>query len=170
MDHATLIAVFIVIAAVAIVLQMLLLLGFLLIFRKAYMEARSGYREAKRQIDLVVQTAADVITSAREPVKTATANMAEISRIVRDRAASIDGALGEALEKTRFQIDRADLLVSSLVDRVTAAADSIERNVLGPLQRFSALARGIQAGLDFFLSRRRPSTANEAKHDEEMFI
>ncbi|MGH9395907.1 MAG: hypothetical protein ACRD18_03520 [Terriglobia bacterium] len=170
MDHATLIVVFGVIAAVAIVIQMLILLGLFLMAWKVYKQVMLVSREAKRHMDTVVQTALDVLAQSREPVKTVTANLIEVSRIVRERAVTLDSTLGDFLDKTRLQVSRVDLLISALMDRVESTAGAVERGVLGPLREFSALTRGILSGFGFLFSHRRASTGREAAQDEEMFI
>lgn len=171
MDHGTLIAVFVVIAAVAIVIQTLILLGFFLMFWKVYKQAMLISREAKRHMDTVVTIATDVLAQSREPLRAAAMNMAEVSQMIRARAAVLDSALVGFLDQARVQVERMNVLAGSLMDRLESTAGAVERGVLGPLREFSALARGLTAGLDFFLfSRRRSLAGRETTQDEEMFI
>ncbi|MDE3181244.1 MAG: hypothetical protein KGM47_16495 [Acidobacteriota bacterium] len=159
MDHSTLIAVFVVIAAVAIVIQMLILLGLFLMAWRVY-----------RRAIFLVQVALEVVAHSREPVKALTSNMAEISRMVRDRAQTLDGVLAAIIERTRIQADRIDVLTSGLMDRMELTAGALERGVLGPLREFSAVARGFTAGFDFLFSRRHAHAMRQTTQDEEMFI
>ncbi|MGH9327308.1 MAG: hypothetical protein ACRD2B_11590 [Terriglobia bacterium] len=170
MDHDTLIAVFVVIAAVAIVIQMAVLLGFFLIALRIRKQVSEIARDARQYMDRVAAAALEIVTGSRAPIKEVTANVAETSRIVRERASRLDEAVGDFTEKTRQQVDRIDSLVSSLVDRVDGTANSVQRNILGPLQEAGAIFRGIQTGLDFLFSHRQSAAAREAKHDGEMFI
>lgn len=171
MGHPTLITVFIVIAAVAIVIQMLLLLGLFLMAWKAYKQVMLVSREAKRHLDTVVSITTEVLSQSREPLRAAAANMADVSQMIRARAAVIDLKLDGFIEQARVQAERMNFLLTSAMDHMETTAGIVQRNVLGPLREFSALARGISAGLDFFLfSRRRPLVARETAQDEEMFI
>jgi hypothetical protein len=173
MDHPTLIAVFLVIATIAIVVQMLVLLGFLLMAWRIYKEARLFRHKSKLEIDLVVAGFRDfleIISCSKDSIKTITADAAEVSHMVRGRAASVDAALGEIVEKTRLQLERIDILITTLVDRVETAATTVQRTILRPVQEIGALTRGIQTGLDFLLSHRHTSRVREATQDEEMFI
>lgn len=170
MDHDTLIAVFVVIAAIAIVIQAAILLGFYLIVRRIHNQISEIGREAKQNMDRVVAAIMEIIAGSREPLKAVTANVAEMSRIVRERTGLLDEALGDWTEKTRLQVQRIDQLVSGFIERADRTANTFQRNIVGPLQEVGAIFKGIQSGLDFFFSRRQPSTAREPTHDEEMFI
>lgn len=170
MDHGTLIAVFVIIAAVAIVIQMLILLAFFLAARRVRNEVTRVSREAKQRVDSAIQGLLEIVSESREPIKTITVNAADISRIARDRAGALDEALGEITEKSRLQARRIDQLVSDILGKVETTADAVQRNVLTPLQEVSAVVAGLRSGLDFLFSRRPHSTVREATQDEEMFI
>lgn len=170
MDHDTLIAIFVIIAAVAIVIQMCILLGMFLVARKLRGPMLTLTREAKQNMDRVVQAAMEIFTSSREPIKAVAANAAEVSRIARDRTVLIDQTVGEISERTRLQAIRIDGVITGLVDRVETTATTVQRNVIGPLVEVGAIVKGVQSGIDYFFSRRQRSSAREARQDEEMFI
>ncbi|MGH9449131.1 MAG: hypothetical protein ACRD11_01170 [Terriglobia bacterium] len=170
MDHGTLIAVFVVVAAVAIVIQMLILLSLFLMVWKAYKQVTFVSREARRHMDTVVHIALDVLAQSREPMKTVTANAAEVSRIVLARVETLDSVLDDILARTREQVGRIDLMITSLAERVGSTAGAVERGVLGPVREVAALTRGIATGFGFFLSHRRSAAGRKAGQDEEMFI
>ncbi|MGH9343509.1 MAG: hypothetical protein ACRD19_07100 [Terriglobia bacterium] len=173
MDHPTLIAAFVVIAAVAIVIQMLIFLGLYLMARRIYKQACLFSEMVRPSVDVVIRAFRDIeeiVTVSKESIKVVAGNASEVSQIVRERAASLDAALGDIVGKTRSQAERIDLLISSLVDQVETTAGVVQRTVLGPIQQMTALAKGFQASLDFFLTRRRPPNVREATQDEEMFI
>lgn len=170
MAHGTLITVFVVIAAVAIVIQMLILLAFYLAVRRFRKEANRVGHEAKQCADSIVQAVLDIISVSREPIKTVTMNAADISRVIRDRTGTLDEAVSEITERTLLQARRIDQLISDLIGKMETTADAVQRNVLSPLQEISAIVKGVQSGLDFLFSRRPSSTVREATQDEEMFI
>ncbi len=170
MDHDTLIAVFVVIAAIAIVIQAAILLGFYLIARRIHNQVSGICREAKQNMDRVVAAAMEIITSSRDPLKAVTANVVEMSRIVRERTGLLDEAVGDWTEKIRQHVQRIDQLVSTFIEQADHTASTFQRSILGPLQEVGAIFKGVQSGIDFFFSRHQPSTARESTHDEEMFI
>ncbi len=170
MDHGTLIAVFVVIAAIAIVLQLLILLGLYLVARRIHGEVSETTREAKQRLDAAARAIAAPFAESREQIKAVTLNVAEVSRIIRERTSSVDDVLAEMIERTRQQMQRIDQLISNLAERVDSTAGVVQRSVIAPFQEIAAITKGIQCAFDFFLSRRQPSTVREATQDEEMFI
>lgn len=170
MDHDTLIAIFIIIAAVAIVIQMCILLGMFLVARKLRDPILTLTREARQNMDRVMQSAMEIINTSREPIKAVAANAAEMSRIARERTVILDQTVAEISERTRQQAIRIDGTITTLVDRVETTANSVQRNVVGPLVEVGAIFKGVQSGIDFFFSRRHRTTIREARQDEEMFI
>lgn len=173
MNHPTLIAVFVVIAAIAIVIQMLVFLGFYLMARRIHKQASQVGEALRPGVEAAVRTFRDVaeaVSVSKESIRAVAENAAGISRLARERVGSLDVALGDLVSKTRAQAERIDLLISTLVDQVETTANAWQRTVLGPIQQMAALAKGFQTGLDFFLSRRRSPTVREATQDEEMFI
>lgn len=173
MNHPTLIAVFVVIAAIAIVIQMFVFLGFYLMARRIHKQAGLLGETMKPGIEAAVRAFRDVaeaISVSKESVRAVAENASGISRLARERAGSLDLALGDLVSRTRSQAERIDLMISTLVDQAETTASALQRTVLGPIQQMTALAKGFQTGLDFFLSRRRSPTVREATQDEEMFI
>lgn len=172
MTHGTIIAVFVIIAAVALAIQAVALVSLFVVMWRVQKQVSEIGRDAKKKIDEVAQAILDIISTCREPAKNVAANLAEISRMARERTGVLDAALADVMDKTRFQLLRLDELVSSLYERVETTAAAVQRGVLGPLGEVSAIGRGVQTALDFFFSRRRPSpsTVREATQDEEMFI
>lgn len=173
MNHPTLIAVFVVIAAIAIVIQMFVFLGFYLMARRLHKQASLLGEAVRPGIEATVRAVKDVaeaVSFSKESIRTVAENASGISRLARERAGSLDMALGDLVSKTRSQAERIDQLFSTLVDQVETTANAWQRTVLGPIQQIAALAKGFQTGLDFFLSRRHSPTVREATQDEEMFI
>ncbi|MGH9354165.1 MAG: hypothetical protein ACRD2G_18705 [Terriglobia bacterium] len=173
MNHPTLVAVFVVIAAVAIVIQMLVFLGLFLMARRIYKEARLFGETVRPSVDVVMRAfrdLAEIVSVSKESIKTVAGNASEVSQMVRGQAASLDAALSDIADRTRSQVERIDLLISSVISSIESAVSAVERTVVSPVQEMAALVKGVRTGLDFFLSRRRSPSVREATQDEEMFI
>ncbi len=170
MAHDTVLTFFVIVATAAIVVQAFVLLA---VYR-AMQDIRrdfEGIRVATQQrLDRLSQTATEFLAKSREPVSTITANLAEISRILRERTSHVDTLVADLVEKSRLQIIRVDQMVSDIVQKVETATDAIERGVLGPIHEVSAIIKGLRTGLEFLFSRRRASSVSEATQDEQLFI
>lgn len=170
MAHDSVLTVFVILAAVAIVMQASVMLGIYLSVRKLPAQIEGIRTEVKQRLDPLAQSVTEIVADSREPVRTLTTNLAEISRILHDRTRHVDSLLDDLVDKSRTQIIRVDQMVSDLVEKVESTADVVQRQVLAPIQEVSAVIKGVRSGLEFLFSRRRVSSVTEATQDEQMFI
>lgn len=156
--------------AVAIVMQAAAMVGFWLAIQKLSNQVEGMRADVKQRLDPLAHSVTEILNNSREPVQTITANLAEISRILRDRTSYVDGLLAEVVDKSRLQIIRVDQMVSDLVQKVENTADAVQRQVLAPIHEVSAVIKGVRSGLEFLFSRRRGSSVSEATQEEQLFI
>ena len=159
-----------ILVAIAVLMQASAMLGIWLAIRKIPGQIESVRTDVKQRLEPLAQSAVEIVNSSREPLQTITTNLADISRILRERTTDADEVAGELLEKSRSQIVRVDRMVNDLVERVESTADSVQKGVLGPIQEVSAVVRGVRSGIEFLFSRRRVTNVSEATQDEQLFI
>jgi hypothetical protein len=170
MTTGAVLTVFVVIAALAFLAQAILLALLYVSIRELPAQIGGIRADVKQRLDPLTQSISEILANSREPVQTITTNLAEISRILRERAGHIDGLVADLVDKSRLQVIRADQLISGLAAKVESAADTVEKQVLAPIQELAALIKGVRSGLLFLFSRRRVSSVTEATQDEQMFI
>jgi hypothetical protein len=162
--------VVLVLVAVAILMQAGAMVGIWLAIKNIHREVVGVRADVKQRLDPLAQSVTELLVNSREPVRTITANLAEISRILRDRTSHVDGVVADLVDKSRLQVIRVDQMVSDLVTKVETTADVVQRNVLAPIQEISAVVKGVRSGLEFLFSRRRAPRVSEATQDEQLFI
>ena len=170
MEPNTAVTVALMLVAIAVLLQAGSMLGIWLALRKLPGQIESLRTDVKQRLDPLAQSALEIVSNSREPLAKITANLAEISKMLRDRTASADQVAAELLDKSRSQIARVDRMISELVEKVGTTADTVQRGVLGPIQELSAVVKGIRSGLEFLFTRRRVTNVSEATQDEQLFI
>lgn len=170
MSHETVMAVFVIVAAVAIIIQAGVLFGIFQAMRDIQKDLEGTRADMKQRFDPLLQSVTELVNETREPLRNISVNLSEMTRTLRDRADQVDSVLADLADRTRLQIIRFDQLVTDLVQRVEQTADVVQRNVLMPVQEVSAVVKGVRSGLEFFLSRRRNPRAAEATSDEQLFI
>lgn len=170
MDHDPKLAVILIFVVLAVLLQAAAMLGILLALLKMRREVEGLRVDVKQRLDPLAQAVAAILADAREPIRTITANLAELSRVLRDRAAQVDRVVEDLVERSRLQIIRVDQMAAELVTRVESTVEAVQRQVLKPIQEASAVLRGVRSGLEFLLSRRRNARGSETTQDEQMFI
>jgi len=170
MEQNTGLTVALILVAIAVLMQAGSMLGIWLAIRKIPGQIETVRSDIKQRIDPLTQSTLELVNNSRYPLRTITANLAEISTILKDRTSSADEVAAELLEKSRSQIVRVDRMVSDLVEKVESTADSVQKGVLGPIQEVSAVVKGVRTGLEFLFSRRRVTNVSEATQDEQLFI
>ena len=170
MEQNTGLTVALILVAIAVLMQAGAMLGIWLAIRKVPGQIENVRSDVKQRIDPLTQAALEIVNNSREPLRIITANLAEISQILRDRTSDADQVAAELLDKSRAQIVRVDRMVSELVEKVETTADAVQKGVLGPIQEVSAVVKGVRSGLEFLFSRRRVTNVSEATQDEQLFI
>jgi len=170
MEQTTGLTVAIILVAIAVLMQAGAMLGIWLALRRVPGQIESVRADVKQRIDPLANSVQEIVNNSREPLRTISSNLAEISTILRDRTSSADQVAAELLEKSRAQIVRVDKMVSELVCKVETTADAVQKGVLGPVSEVSAVVKGVRSGLEFLFSRRRVTNVSEATQDEQLFI
>ena len=170
MEQNTGLTVAIILVAIAVLMQAGAMLGIWLAIRKVPGQIERVRSDFKQRLDPLAQAALEIVNNSREPLRTISANLAEISTILRDRTTNADQVAAELLDKSRAQILRVDRMVSDLVEKVETTASVVQKGVLGPIQEVSAVVKGVRSGLEFLFSRRRVTNVSEATQDEQLFI
>lgn len=166
------ISIFVVIAAVAIVLQTVILYALYKMAREtaAKMEGVAGRLEA--QTTPMLSTARSILEDAQPKLAEITSNLAESTANVRTHVAQLAEATGEIVEKARFHAARLDTLVSNTVDKIEVTTDLVQHSVITPVRRIHAIIQAVSAGLGFLRATRtrRKAENHNSNLDEEMFI
>jgi len=170
MEHDTLLTVFVIVAALALVMQMLVMAGIYLAMRDLHRDLVDVRALTKQRLDALSERVTEFIASSREPVRDIAANLAEISRTLRDRTSQLDSVVADFLDRSRLQIIRLDQLVTSLVDKAENTAGAVEKRVVAPVQEMAAVIAGVRKGFEFLFARRRNAAVSETTQDEQMFI
>jgi len=170
MEPNTGVTVALILVAIAVLMQAGAMLGIWLSIRKVPGQIESVRSDVKQRLDPLAQAALEIVNNSREPLRTISANLAEISTILRNRTANADQVAAELLDKSRSQIDRVDRMVTDLVEKVETTAGAVQKGVLVPIHEVSAVVKGVRSGLEFLFSRRRVTNVSEATQDEQLFI
>lgn len=170
MAHETVLTIFIIIAAAAIVLQAFSMFGLYLAIRRIQGEVSDIRADVNRRIEPLAESLEEIVGSSREPLRSITADLAEVARVLRERTGSVDEVIDDLLDRFRLQVIRVDQTITDVLEKVDKTTATVQRNIIGPVSEASAVLKGVQAGLDFFLSRRRRGYSSDTPQDDQMFI
>lgn len=166
------VSIFVIVAAVAILVQMGILLALYTGIRKTSSRMESIAGRLEQQALPLLTTATSILEDAQPKIAEITSNLAESSATVRAHVSQVAEATGEIVERARFQALRVDELVGDTIGKIETASQILETKVLSPVRRVQAIVQAVNAGLGVLRSTRSRAKSARAGvgQDEEMFI
>ncbi|HET9364114.1 MAG TPA: hypothetical protein VFP71_03905 [Candidatus Angelobacter sp.] len=170
MDNV-IITIFVVVAAIAIVLQTVILFVLYKAMRQSSEKVEGIATRLEQQASPVLTTAAAILDDAQPKIAEITTNLAESSASIRANVAQVGMATSEISERLRMQAARMDDFILNAAHKVEATSDLLQEKVFTPMRRVRAIVTALNAGLSFLKSSRPRHRRNEHEaEDEEMFI
>jgi hypothetical protein len=167
MDEHTLLTVmtvFVIVAAVALLIQAAMLAGI-------FMASRGLQQNVQRltpKIEGVLEVSKQTIEDSRKQIADITSKTSEILETTRQQVHRIDEFMDDAAARARVQMDRAEMVLDDAMVRTQRTVAVVEGGILKPIMQVQGVAAGIKTALSFLL-RGRPNP-EDAHSDEEMFI
>jgi ElaB/YqjD/DUF883 family membrane-anchored ribosome-binding protein len=163
---------FVIVAAVAIVLQFVILLAMYLAVRKSQKKV-DGIAEAMSRHGIPALEAAHTFFIENAPkVSSILDNVSTTSSTVNRQVERVDATLTDIVDRTRLQVIRTDELVTRTLDRVEETTEFVHQRVLTPIRFAAGLIQGVGAGIGALVGGIRSSKNGPEKKggDGEMFI
>ena len=157
--------VFVVVAAIALVIQMAMLIGI-------YKSSRGLAENVQRllpKVEALVETSRVAVDDSRKLIAEATAKTNDILDAARKQLARIDELLEDASARARVQLDRAEMVLDDTMNRAQETVALVHGGIMKPLREITGVAAGVRTAIDFLMRGRRSDPAH-ATADEEMFI
>lgn len=162
---------FIVIAAVAILVQMAILLGMYLQMKTAIEKFTAITTEVKTRVDPILLRIDRILEDSEDKIASITSDTAEITRLARGQAQRIDRVFTDSLERLRVQVIRADQILTGALEVIEDTGTRVRKTLWAPVQQVSAVLRGVKVGIDVLRGAQgRRGEADGAPQDEELFI
>ena len=161
---------FIVIAAVAIVIQMAILLAMFLQVRVAIEQFTRIATDLQNRIDPILLRTNRILEDSEDRIASIMGDAAEITRVARGSAQKIDRVFTDAVERLRVQIIRADHILTGTLEVVEESGAKFRRTLWTPIQQASAILKGMKIAIDMIRGQNRRPESEAATQDEELFI
>jgi len=164
---------FISIAAVAIVVQMAILVAMFVQLKMSMKEFTRIANDLQGRVDPILLRVNRILEDSEGRISSVMGDTAEITRIARGQAQKVDRVVTEALERLRIQVIRADQILTGALEVVDEAGTKFRNTLWGPIRQASAVMKGIKVGLDMLRRQQNnkpESDADSVSQDEELFI
>src|SRR5262245_66539607 len=114
---------FVIVAAIAIVLQMVILLMMYLAMRQTTQRLEGIAGRLENQTSPVLVTAHAILDDAQPKIAEITSNLADSTATLRANVAHMGETTSEILDRARLQAERLDEFVSNTVDKIEITTD-----------------------------------------------
>src|SRR5580693_3862022 len=162
---------FILIAAIAIVIQMAILLGMFLQLKTSMREFTRIANDLQGRVDPILTRVNRILEDSEGRISSVMGDTAEITRIARGQAQKIDRVVTDTIDRLQIQVIRADQILTGAMEVVDEAGSKFRSTLWGPIRQASAVMKGIKVGLDMLRRQQGGVVESDvASQDEELFI
>ena len=159
--------IFVGITALAFVLQAIALLGIFLQFRRTAKRADEIASDLHSRLNPILARLQVSLEDLTPRITSIASDAAEMSRLARSQAQKLDRIISETMEVLRGQLIHLDQILTGAVEKVEEAGSRLRETVWGPVEKASAVIKGIQTGIAFLRSSRRRKRPNVRVEEPE---
>jgi hypothetical protein len=166
----TWLSVFIVVASVAIVVQVVLLAVFYTMFLRLGATLTRVARNIETKVTPILERADRLLSESEGQLREIVSDTQATAALAKTNAQRFDRLLEEAADKLRQQLIHADRMVTGALEAIEDTGAELRKSVVEPVRTATAFVRGVRAGVDFFRTRGRAPERRRDTQDEGLFI
>jgi hypothetical protein len=169
------IAVSSVVTAIALVVQVGILIALFLELRKTTEKVNGLTTDLRTRIGPILTRVQILLDDTQPKISSMVSDAAHVVYLARGQAQKVDRVFTEAADRLRGQLVHMDRILTGTLETLEDAGSQFKRGFWRPVQKASALIQGIKVGIDLLRSRRGGSSRSSSADDrleteEELFI
>lgn len=153
-------AIFAIATAVGVLLQTGILLGFFIAFVSLRAKLEKILNHVTEHALPMIEQSKAMLEDVSPKVTAISANLVEISDMLKQETATIKVSVDDVLEKTRAQTARVDEMVSGTLDGISQASATIQEGIEVPLRHIHGVFNGLKAAVETLRSKPVPPVSN----------
>jgi len=162
---------FSIVAAIALVVQVGILIALFVQLKKTSESINKMVNDLHARLGPILTRTQILLDDTQPKITTLVDDAAHIVYLARGQAQKVDRVIGEATDRLRGQLVRADRILTGTLEAVEDAGSQFRRSFWGPVHKASALVQGIKVGLDVLRARRGKESVRETvDQEDELFI
>jgi hypothetical protein len=172
MDQQTLLTIFVIVAAVALVIQAGMLIGLFIVARNLQSKIAAILPDIQRmlpEVQNVIGITKRTIEAVEKHIQKIGTTSEAILEVTKQQLDKIDELLTDASTRAKVQMERAEMVLDDAMTRTQQTVAIVQRGVVRPVREVYGLFAGIRTALSHLGRSGRP-TVDHATSDEEMFI
>lgn len=157
--------VFVAVSAVALFIQMFLLLAIAKLAKNMQDQTASILPQAKS----ILAKADETISQSKGHIVDVTRKASEILDIAKVQMVKVDAVMTDASTRAKVQLEKVEMVVDDTVSRVHGTVTAVNNGVVRPIREIQGVAAGVRTAVSHFMRGNRPNV-HQATQDDEMFI
>jgi methyl-accepting chemotaxis protein len=171
LNHETIQLAFIVVTALAVLLQAIILLAIFFAVRKAARSLKEEVEDLRSSVLPLIYNTRELYTRLAPKFESAVGDLAEMASGLRVQTARVEATTTEIVERIRHQTIRLDTMLSSVLDAIDRAGGFVAETVSRPVRQLSAIMASIKAILESLRnSSAEPLTTHTPGDNKEPFV
>lgn len=168
MDQQTLLYVmagFVIVAALALIVQAGLLFG---IYRSTR-AAQEKVTALMPKVESLLDISQRAIEQSKQQIVEITTKANEVLDSAKVQVARVEEVLIDASARAKVQLDRAEMVLDDTMSRAHETVAAFQGGIMRPLRELNGVAAALRTAFQTLVRGTRPSVA-QATQDDEMFI
>jgi hypothetical protein len=165
-------AVFVAVAAIALMIQAGMLFGIYKSSRAMQAKVETLAPKIEQllpKIEALADTSKAAVDESRVTISEISSKTNEILDITRRQLERVEDLLEDASSRALVQFDRAEMVVDDAMNRAQQTVTIVHEGIMKPIREINGVAAGLRAALQFFFRGGRPNP-DQVTADDEMFI
>jgi hypothetical protein len=161
----TLLTIFVIVAAIALVIQAGMLIGLFIVARGLQAKITAILPDVQNVIGISKRT----LESVEKHVHKIGTTSGAILDVTKQQLVKVDELLTDATTRAKVQMERAEMVLDDAMTRTQQTVSLVQRGVVRPVREVYGVFAGIRTAVSHLGRSGRP-TVDHATSDEEMFI
>jgi uncharacterized membrane-anchored protein YhcB (DUF1043 family) len=161
----TLLTIFVIVAAVALIIQAGMLIGLFIVARSLQKKVTALLPEVQN----VIGVSKRILDGVEKHVQKIGATSNAILDVTKQQLVKVDELLTDATTRAKVQMERAEMVLDDAMTRTQQTVSLVQRGVVRPVREVYGVVAGIRTAVSHLGRSGRP-TVDHATSDEEMFI
>jgi uncharacterized membrane-anchored protein YhcB (DUF1043 family) len=161
----TLLTIFVIVAAIALVIQAGMLIGLFIVARTLQKKITAILPDVQNVIGISKRS----LEGVEKHVHKIGATSGAILDVTKQQLAKVDELLTDATTRAKVQMERAEMVLDDAMTRTQQTVSLVQRGVVRPVREVYGVFAGIRTAVSHLGRSGRP-TVDHATSDEEMFI
>ena len=167
LDNQTLLLAFIAVTGLAVLMQAFILLGIYLVVRRTVRTVTRQIDDFRAVLIPLITSTRDLIVVTRDAVdrtlpriENSVSDLSSVAQRLRAQSEEVQITFSELLHKLRAQSQRADSMMTGVLDKVDRASDFVQEKVSKPVRQVSGIIASVKAAYDVM---RGPAPENKSE-------